>query len=122
MPDGRETDETVERGEFTDSKHTSVSNAFCARGLELLAQMMAAGGRAQNASTFAAQAAALRKAMAEQMWNGTNYCDGVCSEVKGNSRVRQSPPHSHPPLQDDDDDDGDDAAPCGRACCGDGSP
>ena len=39
MPDGSESDETVKRGEFTASKHMSVSNAFAAHGLDLLAQV-----------------------------------------------------------------------------------
>ena len=39
MPDGSESDETVKRGEFTASKHMSVSNAFAAQGLDLLAQV-----------------------------------------------------------------------------------
>ena len=34
MPDARETDETVARGEYSNSNHTSVSNAFGAHGLE----------------------------------------------------------------------------------------
>lgn len=87
MPDGSESDQTVARGEFTDSLHTSVSNAYAAHGLDLLAQMMAVGGRAGNASLFAAESSSLRAAMMALMWNGTAYCDGVCAEVGGNSRV-----------------------------------
>jgi len=74
MPDGRETDETVQRGEFTASNHTSVSNAFCVHGLDLLSQMMAAGGAHENATTFAAESKSLGAAMVNSMWNGTAFC------------------------------------------------
>jgi len=87
MPDGSESDETVARHEFTASKHMSVSNAFCVRGLELLSSMMAVAGRRDNATKFGKQAAALKAAMMEQMWNGSAFCDGVCSEVGNNSLV-----------------------------------
>jgi len=87
MPDGREADETVQRGEFTASAHMSVSNAFAAHGLDLLARMAEAGGRHDNATAFAAEAAALKAAMMAQMWNGSAFCDGVCSEVGGASLV-----------------------------------
>jgi hypothetical protein len=84
-----ETDETVQLGEFTASKHMSVSNGFAAQGLNLLAQMMTAGGRTENATKFAAESASLMKGMKEAMWNGTingtNWCDGICTEVKGAS-------------------------------------
>ena len=85
MPDADEKDETVERGEFTASSHMSVTNFFTAHGLDLLSQMLAAGGR--NGSAIAAEAAALTASIRERMWNGTAFCDGICSEVGGNSRV-----------------------------------
>ena len=84
--DGSESDETVARHEFTASKHMSVSNAFCARGLDILSTMMAAAGRMENASKFGREAAALRKALMRSMWNGTAFCDGVCSEVRSGHR------------------------------------
>jgi hypothetical protein len=87
MPDADETDETVQRGEFTDSNHTSVSNMMAAHGLDLLAQMLAAGGRAANASAVAAEAAALKANILRLMWNGTAFCDGICAEVGGNARL-----------------------------------
>jgi hypothetical protein len=87
MPDGLEQDETVERGEFTASTHMSVTNGFAARGLGILAELAAAGGRADNASAFAAQAATLTQGIVRGMWNGSHFCDGICSEVGGNSRV-----------------------------------
>jgi len=82
-----ERDETVSLGEFTASKHMSVSNAFAAHGLELLSQMVKVGGRAANATQFATQGAALMKNIKEKMWNGTHFCDGICSEVGGKSLV-----------------------------------
>ena len=50
MPDARETDETVSRGEYSNSNHTSVSNAFGAHGLALLSTMLAEGGNATGAA------------------------------------------------------------------------
>ena len=85
MPGGGESDSTVQLGEFTASNHMSVSNAFGAHGLDLLAQMMAAAGQNDNATAFAAAAASLKKAMVDKMWNGTAFCDGICSDVHGNS-------------------------------------
>jgi hypothetical protein len=60
---------------------------FAVRGLEVVSQMLlAAGGRyAKNGSALAAVAAELKANVKDQMWNGTNFCDGVCSEVKGAS-------------------------------------
>eukprot|EP01050_Picozoa_sp_SAG11_P012696 SAG11_NODE_1429_length_4936_cov_5.029539_2_plen_301_part_00 len=89
MPDtptsSGERDETVGLGEYTASKHMSVSNGFAAQGLNLLSKMVGAGGRADNATRFATESASLMKNMREKMWNGTNWCDGICSEVKGAS-------------------------------------
>jgi hypothetical protein len=77
MPDtptsSGERDETVALHEFTASKHMSVSNGFAAQGLNLMAQMMQAGGRSYNATQFAAESAALMKNMKATMWNGTNW-------------------------------------------------
>merc|ERR1711881_106372 len=88
MPDGGERDETVARGEFTASKHMSVSNMFGAHGLYLLSEMISASGnRTANATAFANAAASLKKNIISKMWNGTAYCDGVCSEVGGKSLV-----------------------------------
>jgi alpha-L-rhamnosidase len=80
MPDASESDETVRRGEFTNSNHTSVSNAFGAHGLELLAHML------QN-DTVGATAAALKAEIVKQMWNGTAFCDGPCDAVGGASKM-----------------------------------
>ena len=91
MPDtptsSGERDETVGLGEFTASKHMSVSNAFAAHGLDLLSQVVKAGGRTENATQFAAESFNLMKNIKDKMWNGTNYCDGICSEVNGSSLV-----------------------------------
>ncbi len=71
---------------FTPSAHMSVTNFFAARGLDMLAQMLGAGG-ASNASAVAATAAALRAAIVREMWNGTAFCDGICAEVDGKALV-----------------------------------
>lgn len=78
MPDGHESDETVALGEFTASSHMSVSNGFGAQGLALLGKMT------KNA-TYTAEATALSAAIKKYMWNGTQFCDGICSEVDGHS-------------------------------------
>ena len=44
-----------------------------------------AGGRVSNATALSATAASLKASMVEHMWNGTQFCDGVCSEVQGRS-------------------------------------
>lgn len=64
-----------------------MSNAFCAHGLDLLSQMLKAAGLDDKASEYAATSESLQKAMMKEMWNGTAFCDGVCSEVGGNSLV-----------------------------------
>ena len=92
MPDGSESDQTVARGEFTASNHMSVTNAFGAAGLDRLSQMVARGGRAANASRYAAESAALTAAIDKYMWNASTglWCDGVCAEVGGNTRMMSS--------------------------------
>ena len=89
MPNGEETDQTTARGEMSDSNHTSVSNMMGAHGLELLATMLKAAGNITNATRIAAQASALKASIVEKMWNGTQlqFCDGICSEVGGNSSL-----------------------------------
>lgn len=87
MPDAGERDETVARGEFTNSNHTSVSNAFAAQGLMLLAEMVGKGGKTENATAYAKAGSSLKAAIVKQMWNGTNFCDGPCKAVGGNSRM-----------------------------------
>jgi alpha-L-rhamnosidase len=93
MPDtptsSGERDETVSLGEFTASKHHSVSNGFAAQGMNLLAQMMAAGGRTDNATQFASESTALVNGIQDKMWDAKagSFCDGICSEVNGSSLV-----------------------------------
>lgn len=72
---------------FTQSSHYSVDNFYAVRGLDMLAQMLEAGGRSDNASAIAAESAALMARMRALMWNGTAWCDGICSEVGGKSLV-----------------------------------
>jgi len=82
----------VARGEFTASKHMSVTNMFAAHGLDLLSRMSAAGGRTANATQFAAESAALTANINKLMWNSTTqlFCDGICPEVNGNTRMMSS--------------------------------
>ena len=87
MAQVEESDQTVLRGEYTDSDHMSVTNGWAAQGLRLLATMVGAGGQTANASRFQAESDALFAAMKAQMWNGTAFCDGICSEVGNNSRL-----------------------------------
>merc|ERR1711908_222417 len=87
MPEGSESDSTVQKGEFTASNHHSVSNGFCARGLSMLSQMLAVAGDEEKSSEYKVASENLLKAIKDKMWNGTAFCDGVCSEVNGNSRV-----------------------------------
>ena len=87
MPDGSESDQTVARGMYTSSRHMSVSNAFAAHGMDLLAQMLAAGNQTAKAASIAAEAANLMAGISKLMWNGSAYCDGICAEVEGNSRI-----------------------------------
>jgi hypothetical protein len=47
----------------------------------------AAAGLTANATQFAAEAASLKAAMFTHMWNGTAFCDGICTEVGGASLV-----------------------------------
>ena len=49
--------------------------------------MMAAGGAQENATSFAAESSKLTAAMMKQMWNGSAFCDGVCTAVGGHSLV-----------------------------------
>ena len=64
MPAGGERDETVQRGEYTESNYTSVSNGFGAHGLELLAEMLRVAGHA-NATIVTAEAAGLSNRQAD---------------------------------------------------------
>jgi hypothetical protein len=85
MPDANEADETQARHEFNYSNHLSVSNAMGSHGLDLLSQMIAAGGG--NGTSIANEAATLKAAIFEHMWDPVNntFCDGICNEVNHNS-------------------------------------
>jgi alpha-L-rhamnosidase len=99
MAGPQEADQTTMLGEYTESDHNSVDNMFAARGLEILATMLSAanagetvhagGGPsnswARNATRIAATAAALKANIVKQMWNGTNFCNGICKQVNGSS-------------------------------------
>jgi alpha-L-rhamnosidase len=91
MPNADESDQTVARGENSASNHLAVCNGWAAAGLDRLAQMVARGGRA-SAAQYAAESAALAAAMNTLMWNASAglWCDGICSEVGGNTRIMAS--------------------------------
>ena len=85
MPDANEADETQARHEFTYSNHLSVSNAMGSHGLDLLSQMITAGGG--DGASIAMEASTLKSAIFEHMWDSVNntFCDGICNEVNHNS-------------------------------------
>ena len=88
-----EGDHTVQLGEFTASNFASVDNFFAQRGLEMLASILAtAPGRAADAARIASMASELELALKAKMWNETSssFCDGICEEVGGNSRLMTS--------------------------------
>ena len=89
QPAGSESDQTVQLGEFTASNYMSVSNMMGARGLEQLGEMLSKAGSAYhtNATQFLAEATSLREAIVKHMWNGTAFCDGICTDVKDASLV-----------------------------------
>ena len=80
VPDASESDETVRRGMYSASNYTSVSNGFGAHGLALLAHML-------KNDTIAATGKALEAEIVKEMWNGTAFCDGPCTEVAGASKM-----------------------------------
>ena len=69
---------------FAYSDFISTSNMYCARGLELLAELATAAGRTENATRFAGLAAALKRSIVEKMWDpkAERFCDGVCDDPK----------------------------------------
>ena len=70
-----------ERDRYVLSRYNSVANAFAYRGLRTLVEIAIWLGRHADAARHAEQAAALKTAINAQMWNGTAFCDGVCSNV-----------------------------------------
>ena len=69
---------------FNNSDFLSTSNFYTARGLELLAEMATAAGRAADAKRCADAAAALKKSIVERMWDrkSLRFCDGICADPK----------------------------------------
>ena len=65
---------------YSASNYTSVSNGFGAHGLALLAHML-------KNDTIAATGKALEAEIVKEMWNGTAFCDGPCTEVAGASKM-----------------------------------
>ena len=63
------------------SDKNSVANAFSYYGLTTLAKMAGWLGRTADQTKYAAQAAHLKKAINALMFNGSAFCDGICSDV-----------------------------------------
>ena len=74
---------------WSESNFLSVSNFYTMRGLELLAEMAQAAGRANDAKRCSDAALDLRKSIVAHMWdpNHARYCDGICSDVDGNHSI-----------------------------------
>ena len=74
---------------WSESNFLSVSNFYTARGLELLAELAQAGGRASDAKLCANEAADLRKSIQAHMWDAKDarFCDGICRDVDGNHSI-----------------------------------
>jgi hypothetical protein len=68
---------------FVNSDHASVCNSFAVKGLESLAAMAAAAGRAANASVYGRQAAAMKAAFLKELGDPTaqHFCDGPCADA-----------------------------------------
>jgi alpha-L-rhamnosidase len=49
--------------------------------------MLKVAGLDDKAAEYGTASSGLKQAMMEKMWNGTAFCDGICSEVDGNSLV-----------------------------------
>ena len=69
------------RDGYVLSRYNSVANAFAYRGLRTLVEIAGWLGRTEDAARHARIAAALKAAINEHMWNGTAFCDGICSNI-----------------------------------------
>jgi len=79
------------RDMFVDNDHTSVCNAWAIGGLAALAEMAKMGGYTTNSTVYTTQAAAIKAAMLQQMWDAgqKRFRDGPCAEpaVSGHGGV-----------------------------------
>ena len=71
---------------FVNSDHASVCNSFAIRGLECLATMATAAGRATNASVYGRQAASMKAAFLNELGDpaAQHFCDGPCTDTRVN--------------------------------------
>ena len=70
-----------QRDSYVLSVFNSVANAFAYRGLRALVEIAGWLDRPADAAKHAVTAAALKQVINRKMWNGTAFCDGICSNV-----------------------------------------
>ena len=68
-----------QRDRFNVSVYNAVANAFAYRALRVLVELAAWLSRPDDAARHAATAERLRRAINHHMWNGSAFCDGICS-------------------------------------------
>jgi len=69
------------RDNFVLSPTNAVANAFAYYGLSTLVELATWLNRSEDAARYQAIEAKLKTAINRQMWNGTAFCDGVCSNI-----------------------------------------
>ena len=74
---------------WSASEFMSVPQFYTVRGLELLAELAHAAGRADDADKCTSAAAGLREGIMKHMWDATaeRFCDGICADVAGNHSI-----------------------------------
>lgn len=69
------------RDRYVLTDRNSVANAFSFYGLSTLAEIAGWLGRTADQQKYIAQAAKLKTTINKLMFNGTAFCDGICSET-----------------------------------------
>ena len=74
---------------WSHSDFMSVPQFYTVRGLELLAELAHAAGRAADAKKCSSAARGLRAGIMKHMWDASaeRFCDGICTEVAGNHSI-----------------------------------
>lgn len=67
---------------YVSNNHSTISSTWVAAALRALAELARAVGRNSDAAFFDTTAEGLVQRINTLMWNGTAFCDGVCSEVE----------------------------------------
>jgi alpha-L-rhamnosidase len=70
-----------QRDRYVLSEYNSVANAFAYHGLRTLVELATWLGRHEDAAAHTKTAAALKESINMHMWNGTAFCDGICTNV-----------------------------------------